>query len=162
MKIVPGKEPQISTFGGPLRTGAHRSDGKYKYLGAANGGDGKVYLFPSDTDYVLQIDPENDTCREVGPNLREIEHIHHNKWQNGFTSKCKTAIYGIPLKGSSVLRYVLLHQMIQIHEKLFSRVWFLLVKDLDEREGQGPRCSRYWRTIQWLEPLGRGCHERQR
>lgn len=47
--------------------------------------------------------PETDSCREVGPSLRDIESSHNNKWQNGFAAKDGT-IYGIPLKGSSVIR----------------------------------------------------------
>ena len=67
LKIVCGLKPVISTFGGPLRTGDHRNDGKYKYLGGAVGQDRKIYLFPSDCDYMLQIDPENDVCRRSRP-----------------------------------------------------------------------------------------------
>lgn len=79
LKIEPGLEPRLTTIGGPLRTGEHRTDGKYKYLGGAVGHDGNVYFFPSDADYVLQVDPRTNHVREVGPNLRDIESIHHNK-----------------------------------------------------------------------------------
>ncbi|KAI2490227.1 hypothetical protein MHU86_24356 [Fragilaria crotonensis] len=103
LKIEPGVEPRLSTIGGPLRTGRHRSDGKYKYLGGAVGHDGNVYFFPSDSDYVLQVDPRTNVVREVGPCLADIEHIHNNKWQNGFTAPDGT-IYGIPLKSGSILR----------------------------------------------------------
>lgn len=41
--------------------------------------------------------------REVGPNLQDHEQIRNNKWQNGFTTVDGT-IYGIPLKGETVLR----------------------------------------------------------
>jgi hypothetical protein len=102
MQIEPGLEPCITTIGGPLRTGQHRKDGKYKFLGGAVGHDGNVYFFPSDSDFVLQVKPAG-TVREVGPNLREMETIHNNKWQNGFTLADGT-IFGIPLKGASVLR----------------------------------------------------------
>lgn len=105
LKLIPGPKPQITTIGGPIRTGAHRTDGKYKFLGGVVGGDNKVYFFPSDADYVCQIDPETDEVREVGPNLRDIEDIHNNKWQNGLTTQDGT-IYGIPLKGSKVIRIV--------------------------------------------------------
>mmetsp|Transcript_17280 Transcript_17280/g.24016 ORF Transcript_17280/g.24016 Transcript_17280/m.24016 type:complete len:172 (-) Transcript_17280:37-552(-) len=105
LKIVPGIEPQISTIGGPLRTGAHRTDGKYKFLGGAVGGDNMVYFFPSDSDYVCQVNPETDEVRMVGPNLSDIEAIHNNKWQNGLTTEDGT-IYGIPLKGSKVIRII--------------------------------------------------------
>ena len=39
----------------------------------------------------------------MGPNIRSMEPIHHNRWQNGFTAPDGT-VYGIPLKGSTVLR----------------------------------------------------------
>ena len=102
LKISPGDPPSLKTIG-TCRTGQHRTDGKYKYLGGAVGHDGMVYFFPSDADYVLQVDPKKETVREVGPNLRELERVHNNKWQNGFTAPDGT-IYGIPLKSSSVLR----------------------------------------------------------
>ena len=41
--------------------------------------------------------------RDIGPNLRTCEKMHHNKWQNGFTTKDGT-VYGIPLKAETVLR----------------------------------------------------------
>lgn len=125
LKIEPGLEPRLLTIGGPLRTGRHRSDGKYKYLGGAVGHDGNVYFFPSDSDFVLQVDPRTNVVREVGPCLKDIEPIHNNKvsticfltlvisdeflclafskWQNGFTAPDGT-IYGIPLKSGSILR----------------------------------------------------------
>ena len=46
LKVVPGEVPVISEFGGPLRTGQHRSDGKYKYLGGVLGKDGQGLAFP--------------------------------------------------------------------------------------------------------------------
>jgi hypothetical protein len=102
LKIEPGDPPTITTIGSNLRTGAHRSDGKYKYLGGALGHDGNVYFFPSDADYVLQVNCKTGQVREVGPNLRDLEPIHHNKWQNGFTAG--DSVYGIPLKSGSILR----------------------------------------------------------
>ena len=35
--------------------------------------------------------------------MRDLEPMRNNKWQNGFTAKDGT-IYGIPLKGQTVLR----------------------------------------------------------
>jgi hypothetical protein len=52
-------------------------------LGGAVGHDGKVHFFPS--DFVLQVNPKADEVKEIGRNMRELEHIHDNKWQNGFT-----------------------------------------------------------------------------
>uniref|UniRef100_A0A7S4MQY6 Uncharacterized protein n=1 Tax=Odontella aurita TaxID=265563 RepID=A0A7S4MQY6_9STRA len=113
LRIVPptdgGAEPEIITFGGPLRTGSHRSDNKYKYLGGAAGIDGCVYFFPSDADYVLRVNPHDMTAKEVGPNLRECEALRHNKWQNGFSARGGRAIYGIPLKARSIVR-ILCHE----------------------------------------------------
>ena len=102
LKVEPGKEPKLTLLGSDLRTGEHRTDGKYKYLGGAVSGD-YVYLFPSDADYVLEINTTTDKVREVGPNLRELESMRNNKWQNGFTAFDGT-VYGIPLKGNTVLR----------------------------------------------------------
>ena len=39
----------------------------------------------------------------MGPNLRDLEPMRNNKWQNGFTARDGT-IFGIPLKGTTVLR----------------------------------------------------------
>lgn len=103
LKIEPGDVPRITTFGGPLRSGQHRPDNKYKFLGGTVGCDQKIYFFPSDADFVLQVDPKTQQCREVGPDLRELEKIHQNKWQNGFSMG--GCIYGIPLKAESILRY---------------------------------------------------------
>jgi hypothetical protein len=102
-QIEPGLEPQISIIGPPLRSGQHRTDGKYKFLGGCVGHDGNVYFFPSDADFVVQVKPETEEVNEVGPNIRELEAIHHNKWQNGFTLS-DGSIFGIPLKAKSILR----------------------------------------------------------
>ncbi len=91
-----------TTFGeGEFKTGRHRSDGKYKYLGAVVGNDNMIYGFPSDSDHVLQIDPFKQTCREIGPSL-EGEQLVQNKWQNGFVAP-DGSIYGIPLKAKTVI-----------------------------------------------------------
>ena len=66
LKIIPGDEPEIREIGGPLRTGKHRTDGKYKYLGGVLAHDGCVYMIPSDADYVLRVNCATDECREVG------------------------------------------------------------------------------------------------
>ena len=86
---------------GSCRTGEHRSDGKYKFLGGVLGCDGKVYFIPSDADRVLQVDPETLQCKEVGPSLRNEAYVT-NKWQNGFSSPSGD-IYAVPLKGACVL-----------------------------------------------------------
>jgi hypothetical protein len=88
------------------RTGEHRSDGKYKFLGGAVGAD-FVYFFPSDADYVCQVNTITGEVKEVGTNLRDHERMRNNKWQNGFTAFDRDGnihIYGIPLKGETVLR----------------------------------------------------------
>jgi hypothetical protein len=73
---------------------------KYKVLVGAVGHDGKVSSFPQ-----IQINPETDEAKEVGRNMRELEHIHDNKWQNRFTLS-DDCILGILLKSKSVLRGV--------------------------------------------------------
>ena len=101
LKITPGDPPTMVEIGSNLRTGKHRTDGKYKFLGGVLGKDGCVYFIPSDSDHVLQIDCETDEVREVGESL-ENERIVQNKWQNGFVGDDGT-IWGIPLKGETVL-----------------------------------------------------------
>ena len=105
-------------IGGPdiIRTGRHRSDGKYKYLGAvASPQDGKVYCLPSGSEYVLQIDVNQRMVQNIGPNIRDgygnieegthcKERMRQNKWQNGFYSNLDQCVYGIPLNGESVLK----------------------------------------------------------
>jgi isopenicillin N synthase-like dioxygenase len=54
LKVEPGIEPKLSLLGENLKTGAHRNDGKYKFLGGAVSGD-CVYFFPSDADYVCEV-----------------------------------------------------------------------------------------------------------
>lgn len=54
LKVEPGSEPKLSLLGENLKTGAHRNDGKYKFLGGAVSGD-CVYFFPSDADYVCEV-----------------------------------------------------------------------------------------------------------
>jgi len=102
LKVEPGSEPRLSLLGENLKTGAHRNDGKYKFLGGAVSGD-CVYFFPSDSDYVCEVNTITGKVRDVGPNLRNLENMRNNKWQNGFTA-CDGTIYGIPLKGQTVLR----------------------------------------------------------
>lgn len=102
LKIEPGNPPKLSLLGENIKTGSHRQDGKYKFLGGAVGGD-CVYFFPSDAEYVCEVNTKTGVVRNVGPNLRDHEYMFNNKWQNGFTAVDGT-IYGIPLKGQSVLR----------------------------------------------------------
>eukprot|EP00804_Cyclotella_cryptica_P014022 CCRYP_002503-RD/>CCRYP_002503-RD protein AED:0.04 eAED:0.04 QI:1235/1/1/1/1/0.83/6/1011/570 len=91
---------------GDIATGRHRTDGKYKYLGAMAGTDGNVYCFPSGSERVLQVDTVRKVARSVGPNLRDhgMESMHQNKWQNGLTTHQEGCVYAIPLAGETVLR----------------------------------------------------------
>ena len=60
LKVEPGIIPKLSLIGqGKVKTGEHRSDGKYKFLGGAVSGD-YVYFFPSDADYVCEINTKTD------------------------------------------------------------------------------------------------------
>lgn len=85
-----------------VQTGRHRSDNKYKYLGAMTGPDGKVYCFPSGSERVLQVDTVSMTVRQVGDNLLDKERLCQNKWQNGLVDD--RYVYAIPLAAESVLR----------------------------------------------------------
>ena len=73
--ILHGETPQ------DISTGRHRTDRKYKYLGAMEGSDGNVYCFPSGSERVLQIDTKRRVARSVGHNLRdmEMERLFQNK-----------------------------------------------------------------------------------
>ena len=101
LKIVPGVVPKIYEIGPVLRTGAHRDDGKYKFLGGVLGKDDCIYFIPSDSDFVVQVNCLNETVREVGASLRH-EKMVQNKWQNGFVG-ADGVIWGVPLKGETVL-----------------------------------------------------------
>ena len=103
LKIIPGLKPSMELIGNELRSGIHRTDGKYKFLGGVCGHDGNVYLFPSDTDYVVQINCKTDEVKEIGPSLITLERVRQNKWQNGFIAP-DGVIYGIPLKSETILR----------------------------------------------------------
>ncbi|GMH88554.1 hypothetical protein TL16_g11190 [Triparma laevis f. inornata] len=101
LKVSPSTG-EIKVFGeGKVRSGKHRTDGKYKFLGGVLGVDGMIYYIPSDSDRVVQVNPETEEVREVGPSL-ENEIYVENKWQNGFSAE-DGSIYAVPLKGANVL-----------------------------------------------------------
>lgn len=58
LRIDPSDQT-VRQIGGELRSGRHRPDGKYKYLGGVLAKDGCIYGIPSDADHVLRIDPTN-------------------------------------------------------------------------------------------------------
>lgn len=101
-------EPTLTEIGDEsfIKTGRHRSDRKYKYLGAMTGTNDKVYIFPSGSEYVLEVDTKTFLARNVGPNLRDtgMERIFQNKWQNGLTNHHDKCVYAIPLSGETLLR----------------------------------------------------------
>jgi hypothetical protein len=104
--ITPGSpEPTFALLGDAsvIQTGRHRKDEKYKYLGAMTGTDGKVYVFPSGSEYVLQVDTVSMTLQNVGKNIYDdgMERLCQNKWQNGVT--VGKYVYGIPLAAESLL-----------------------------------------------------------
>mmetsp|Transcript_68201 Transcript_68201/g.76350 ORF Transcript_68201/g.76350 Transcript_68201/m.76350 type:complete len:444 (+) Transcript_68201:43-1374(+) len=106
--INPGDtEPTLTEIGDEtvIQTGRHRSDRKYKYLGAM-AGFGKVYFFPSGSEYVLQVDTKKMIAKNIGPNLRDagMERIFQNKWQNGLTNPHDKCVYAIPLSGETLLQ----------------------------------------------------------
>jgi len=101
-------EPVLSLVGDEtvLKSGRHRKDKKYKFLGAMGGPDGRVYHFPCAAERVLAVDTTTMTACEIGPNIydHQMERICQNKWQNGVFVKERGCIFGIPLAGESVLR----------------------------------------------------------
>lgn len=89
----------VTLIGSGIKSGRHRDDGKYKYLGGGVAADGKVYFFPSDAERVLCVDPETDEVKCIGPIFTE----GMNKWQNGFSCR-DGAVYAIPQRAHGVLR----------------------------------------------------------
>lgn len=89
-----------------LRSGRHRSDGKYKFLGATAGPDGRVYCFPCAAERVLAVDTVRMTVHSVGPNIYDdnMERLCQNKWQNGVYVREHDCIFGIPLAAESLLQ----------------------------------------------------------
>eukprot|EP00438_Fugacium_kawagutii_P029243 Skav229578 [mRNA] locus=scaffold568:832458:843886:+ [translate_table: standard] len=67
----------ITQIGHGLKSGRHRDDDKYKYLGGGVAADGKVYFFPSDAERVCCVDPITDEVKLIGPIFME----GMNKWQ---------------------------------------------------------------------------------
>lgn len=107
--ITPGNPPTLREVGRDAvikGCGRHRSDGKYKYLGALAGTNGKVYLFPCASEYVLEVDTVRDIVKNVGPNLRDsgLELVNQNKWQNGLTCVQDQCVYGMPQSSHTLLR----------------------------------------------------------
>jgi len=95
---IDSKTDAVTLIGGGLKSGRHRDDDKYKYLGGGVAGDGKVYFFPSDAERVLCVDPKTDECKLVGPIFLD----GMNKWQNGFACR-DGCVYAIPQRSPGVL-----------------------------------------------------------
>jgi hypothetical protein len=110
--IDPGKSPKLTLLGNEtiVKTGRHRNDKKYKFLGGMRDTNGIVYCIPSGAEHVLQVDTRKNIVREVGANIFEnkLEKWPQNKWQNGFTST-DGCMYAIPLNGETVLRVQVLN-----------------------------------------------------
>lgn len=86
-----------------VKSGTHRTDGKYKYLGGVFDPLGaSVYFVPCDAEQVLKINTVKLTAELIGENLAGQEIAKNNKWQNGFRG-LDHKLYGIPLKACSVL-----------------------------------------------------------
>jgi hypothetical protein len=106
--IEPGSPPHWYELKSPshIRTGRHRDDGKYKYLGAtaslADDQEASVYCFPSGAEHVLRVDTHSRKVQSIGPNLVDLETKVQNKWQNGI--RVGDVIYAIPLSAESVLK----------------------------------------------------------
>jgi len=106
---TPDGQPTITLLGDDsiVKTGRHRSDRKYKFLGAVSDDDnGYVYFIPSGADRVLRVHVATNQLEEVGPHMEDggLERVHQNKWQNGFFSKVDRCVYAIPLNGDRLLR----------------------------------------------------------
>ena len=80
LRVDPADDSVTLHGKGVVKTGRHRSDGKYKFLGGVLGGDGKTYCIPSDSDYVLRVGTGKDPVVEnIGRSL-ENEKWQQNKW----------------------------------------------------------------------------------
>jgi hypothetical protein len=105
--ITPGREPVLDLLGDSsvLKSGRHRKDRKYKFLGAMAGSDGRVYCFPCASERVLAVDTSKMQVEEVGPNLYDakMERICQNKYQNGVLVEQRESVIAIPLAAESVL-----------------------------------------------------------
>jgi hypothetical protein len=101
-------EPFITMVGDAtvVQSGRHRSDRKYKYLGATMGPDGRVYMFPCAAEHVLAVDTVHMTAHQIGPNIYDanLERLCQNKWQNGVFLPEQNCIFGIPLAAESLLQ----------------------------------------------------------
>lgn len=107
--IVPASpEPKLIEIGDVtvLKSGRHRNDTKYKFLGAMAGPDQKVYCFPCASERVIAIDTSTLTVAEIGPNIydKNLERLCQNKWQNGVFIPKHNCILAIPLAAESVLK----------------------------------------------------------
>lgn len=102
--VVDCSTQRVYTIGSKdmIRSGRHRADDRYKYLGGAATIDERyAYLFPCDAEQVLRIDCQTEELTLVGPLLLEGE----NKFQNGFACR-DGCLYGIPQRASGVLKIV--------------------------------------------------------
>ncbi len=93
---------RIYAIGADLKSGRHRDDNCYKYLGGALTHDERfAYLFPCDAERVLKIDCHSDEVLLIGPIMTDGA----NKFQNGFVGR-DGCLYGIPQRATGVLRIV--------------------------------------------------------
>jgi hypothetical protein len=102
--VIDTSQQRLYTVGDSniLKSGRHRSDNRYKYLGGALAHDGRfAYLFPCDAERVLRFDFATDEIALIGPLLLDGE----NKFQNGFCGR-DGCLYGIPQRACGVLRIV--------------------------------------------------------
>ena len=72
--------------------------GQSLYLGGENGPDGLIYCIPGHATRVLQINPFNDECIQIGP-----EFVGKFKWLRGIQAS-NGIMYGLPCNAPSVLR----------------------------------------------------------
>lgn len=96
----------VTTIGSSnvLKSGRHRDDQKYKYLGGAIASDGNLYCFPCDAERVLRVNTRTDEVSTIGPEFLHSEvGLCVNKWQNGFSGR-DGAVYGIPQRARGVVR----------------------------------------------------------
>lgn len=72
--------------------------GQTLYLGGELGPDSRIYCIPGNASKVLMIDPFNDLCLQIGPDL-----FGKFKWLRGIKAS-NNIIYGLPCHSDTVLR----------------------------------------------------------
>jgi len=97
--ITPATE-ELQLLGGPYGGHFPAGHGRYQWGGAVTDSNGIVWAVPSDTDYVLRIDPAKGEVSKVGEGQLGMG---PNKWQGGVYCAADDSVYCIPCDATQVL-----------------------------------------------------------